>query len=42
MKFVSDCLTGKDNLSSGQIVRFLNAAWAKSLLRSEEIGVRFH
>jgi hypothetical protein len=26
MKFVSDCLTGKDNLSSGQIDRFINAA----------------
>ncbi len=42
MKFVTDCLTGKDNLSSGQIVRFFNAACAESLLRSNEIGVRFH
>jgi hypothetical protein len=32
MKFVSDVLTGKDNLSYGQIVKLINGEYAESLL----------
>lgn len=42
MKFVSDCLTGKDNLSSDQIVKFPHAAWTKSPLARPKNRLRFH
>jgi hypothetical protein len=42
MKFVSDCLTGKDNLTSDWIVRFTYAALTKWPFRQAKIRARFH